>query len=347
MKYPIALLTTVFIFSGFMICAQHPSVLPKAMKTVNEFSDSLRVELPDQRAIILFEIKNVKENTQDIERFSDRIKKIQNYITTSIADVSIPHHVLIKENERLEQEITITRTEQQKTQLKVKNNEIQELLPPGWEIVWLTPQSIIHLYIHNVNEIASVSQVDFVAMALKLKAEAQQSFVSRKRMIAHSIIKNNETIFSDVKFQMPSDFLGLHLGAGLGYLQNKFYPELNLSVAIYRGNHFNQLRQKIGVDLQSLFFTSASNDGKLSSDINTFLSLSYGRNFSKANQRQRWTSLGAGFLVKQSGDIFQGNTAKFYFQTDIGSSKLNLVPELYLTDNFKKTLLGIKLNYVF
>jgi hypothetical protein len=337
MKYLTALLTTVFIFSGFMICAQHPSVLPKAMKTVNEFPDSLRVELPDQRAIISFEIKNVKENTQDIESFSDRIEKIQNYIT----------HVLIKENERLEQEITITQTEQQKTQLKIKNNEIQELLPPGWEIVWLTPQSIIHLYIHNINEIASVSEIDFAGMASKLKAEAQQSFVGRKRMIAQSIIKNNETVFRDVKFQMPSDFLGLHFGTGFGYLQNKFYPELNLSVAIYRGNHFNQIRQKIGVDLQSLFFTSTNSDGKLSSDINTFLSLSYGRNFSRANQRQRWTTLGAGFLVKQNGDMFQGNTAKFYFQTDIGSSKLNLVPELYLTDNFKKALLGIKLNYVF
>jgi hypothetical protein len=346
MKYLIALLTIVLIFSGFMICAQHPSVLPKAMKTVNEFPDSLRVELPDQRAIILFEIKNVKENTQDIERFSDRIKKIQNYITTSIADVSITHHVLIKENERLEQEITITQTEQQKTQLKIKNNEIQELLPPGWEIVWLTPQSIIHLYIHNINEIVSVSQVDFIDIASKLKAEAQQSFVGRKRMIAHSIIKNNETIFRDVKFQMPSDFLGIHLGVGFGNLQNKFYPELNISVAVYRGNHFNQIRQKFGIDLQSQFFTTTNNDGRLSND-NTFLSLSYGRNFSKANQRQRWTTLGAGLLVKQNGDIYQGNTAKFYFQTDIGNSKLNLVPELYLTDNFKKALLGIKLNYVF
>jgi hypothetical protein len=347
MKYLITLLTTVFIFSGFMICAQHSSVLSKAMKTVNEFPDSIRVELPDQHAIILFEIKNIKENTQDIKGFSDRLDKIQHYIATSITDASIPHHVLITENEQLEQDITITQTEQLKTQLKVKNNGIHELLPPGWEIVWNTTQSIIHLYIHNINEITSVSQVDFAGMASKLKAEAQQSFVGRKRMVAHSIIKNNETLFNDVKFQMPSDFLGIHFGTGFGYLQNRFYPELNISIAVYRGNHFNQIRQKIGVDLQNLFFTSTNSDGKLSSDINTFLSLSYGRNFSKANQRQRWTTLGAGFLVKQNGDMFQGNTAKFYFQTDIGSSKLNLVPELYLTDNFKKAILGIKLNYVF
>ena len=347
MKYLISLLTTVLTFSGFMLCAQHPSVLPKSMKTVNEFPDSLRVELPDQRAIILFEIKNVKENTLDIESFSDRVKKIQTYLTTSIADFSIPHQVVITENEQPKQSITITEAAQQTTRLRINDNEIQELLPPGWEIVWNSPASIIHLYIHDLKQLESVSQVDFVTMASKLKTEAQQSFVGRKRMVAHSIIKNNETIFSDVKFQMPSDFLGIHFGVGFGNLQNRFYPELNVSVAVYRGNHFNQLRQKIRVDMQSQFFTSTNNDGKLSNDINTFLSLSYGRNFSKANQRQRWTTLGAGLLIKQTGDIYQGNTAKFYFQTDIGSSKLNLVPEFYLTDNYKKGLLGIKLNYVF
>ncbi len=347
MKYSISLLTIVLTFAGFMLCAQHPSVLPKSMKTVNEFPDSVRVELPDQRAVILFEIKNAKENTLDIASFSDRIKNIHTYITNSIADVSIPHYVLITENKSLEQAITITQTQQQKTQLRIKDNEIQELLPPGWEIVWNSPASIIHLYIHHLKQLESVSQVDFVTMASKLKTEAQQSFVGRKRMVAHSIIKNNETIFSDVKFQMPSDFLGVHFSVGFGNLQNRFYPELNVSVAVYRGNHCNQLKQKIGVDLQSQFFTSTNNDGKLSTDRNTFLSLSYGRNFSKANQRQRWTTLGAGLLIKQTGDIYQGNTAKFYFQTDIGSSKLNLVPEFYLTDNFKKGLFGIKLNYVF
>jgi hypothetical protein len=346
MKYLLSLLTTVLILSGHMIYAQHPSVLPKAMKTVNEFPDSLRVELPDQKAIILFELKNIKENPQDVENFSDRVKKIQNYLTTSIADFSIPHQVVITENEQLKQSITITQPAQQTTRLRIEDNEIQELLPPGWEIVWNSPASIIHLYIHDLNQLEYVSRVNFVTMASKLKTEAEQSFVGRKRMVAHTIIKNNETVFRDVKFQMPSDFLGIHFGIGFGNLQNKFYPELNVSVVVYRGNHFNQMRQKFGIDLQSQFFTTTNNDGRLSND-NTFLSLSYGRNFSKANQRQRWTTLGAGLLIKQNGDIYQGNTAKFYFQTDIGNSKLNLVPELYLTDNFKKGLIGIKLNYIF
>jgi hypothetical protein len=347
MKYLFLLLTTAFVFLGLAISAQHPSVLPKSMIAVNEFPDSVRVELPDQQAIILFELKNVKQKATDIERFSERVKAIQAYITSSLSDVSNPHHVLITENENLELEITITQNEHQKTQLRIKDQEIQELLPPGWEMIWKTKESIIHLYLHDINELDAVSRVDYANMASNLKSEAQQSFVGRKRMIAHTIIKNNETAFRDVKFQMPSDFLGIHFGTGFGFLQNKFYPELNISVTMYRGNHFNQLRQKIGIDLQSMIFTSTGSDHKLSTHPNTFLSLSYGRNFSGANQRQRWTTFGAGLLIKSQGDIFQGNTAKFYFQTDIGSSKLNLVPELYLTDNFKKSLIGIKLKYLF
>lgn len=341
------LIVLSFTFFTFSLQAQHPSVVDKAMTMVNNFPDSIRIELPDQKAIILFELKNIKYNTEAMVEFSDNIKKIREYIINSVTDVSIPHQVTIVEKENEEQDITIIRLDAQKITLKVKDNEIQELLPAGWELTWISNKSKTHLYIHSFNDLEAIAKLDIKALTNKLKPEARQPFVGRKRMIARSIIKNNETVFQDIKFQMPEDFLGIHAGVGFGFLQNRFYPELNVSLAVYRGNHFNTLRQKIGLDMQTLFLSTTLDDGTITTDKNTFLSLTYGWNFAQANNRQRWSTFGAGLLVNRSGDYFTGKTAKFFFKTDIGSSKLNMVPELYLTNDFKKTLFGIKLNYVF
>jgi hypothetical protein len=52
-------------------------------------------------------------------------------------------------------------------------------------------------------------------------------------------------------------------------------------------------------------------------------------------------------MVHNKSDIFSGKTMKVFLESDIGSDKLNLIPELYLTDDFKKSVFGIKLNYKF
>lgn len=341
------LIVLSFTFFTFSIQAQHPSVLPKAMKGVNDFPDSIRIELPDQKAIILFELKNIKYNTDAMVEFNDKMQKIREYVISSVADVSTPHQVMIVEKANEELDIVIIRLDEQKTTLKVKGNEIQELLPSGWELTWLSSHGKTHLYIHSFNDMEAIAKLDIKALTDKLKQEVQQPFVGRKRMIARSIVKRNETIFQDIKFQMPEDFLGIHAGVGFGFLQNKFYPELNVSLAVYRGNHFNTMHKKIGLDLQVIFFSTKNGDGTITTNKNTFLSFAYGWNFALANQRQRWATLGAGLLVNNRGDYFTGKTAKFFFKTDIGSSKLNIVPELYLTNDFKKTLFGVKLNYIF
>ena len=94
-----------------------------------------------------------------------------------------------------------------------------------------------------------------------------------------------------------------------------------------------------------MFFTKIKSES-FALDNNSFLSVGYSKNFSDT-KTGRWTTIGAGLLVSKSGNYFKGNTAKFFISTDIGNSKLNLVPEFYLTDNFSKFAFGLKLNYSF
>jgi hypothetical protein len=75
------------------------------------------------------------------------------------------------------------------------------------------------------------------------------------------------------------------------------------------------------------------------------LSVSYSRNFAK--ERPRWTGIGVGYLIQSKGDLYTGKTMKFFFESDIGSPKINLVPEFYLTNDFKTFAFGVKLKYEF
>jgi hypothetical protein len=53
--------------------------------------------------------------------------------------------------------------------------------------------------------------------------------------------------------------------------------------------------------------------------------------------------------VQEAGDFnfFTGKTMKFFLITDMGSNKFTVMPEFYLTNDFKKTALGLKINYRF
>lgn len=52
-------------------------------------------------------------------------------------------------------------------------------------------------------------------------------------------------------------------------------------------------------------------------------------------------------MIHNRSDMFTEKTLKIFLESDIGSEKLNIVPELFLTDDLKKSVFGIKLNYKF
>jgi hypothetical protein len=116
-------------------------------------------------------------------------------------------------------------------------------------------------------------------------------------------------------------------------------------VSFYLANRYKENHQRISAHYDLKLFTGQSSEGDYFSQPASFLSVSYALNFRK--DRPRWTGLGVGFLVHNRADIFKVNTMKLFLETDIGSPKLNIIPELYLTDDFKEAIFGIKLNYKF
>lgn len=322
--------------------AQDNNVLPKPIQGIQLFPDSIRVEFQDQNAIILFQFKRIKEDLAKIKAFPKQLNIIDSLIKESLPDLSVPKKINIVEHLDNIWEIQIENNPVV-SQLRVKDGVLEELLPPGWEVSIQTTNSKIHIYIHHWEEIASLLKENFTEIANTIQLKMDKEFIGRKRIISRNIITDKTLAFNETKFQMPIDMLTLNASFAFGYFRNSFYPEITFNAMVIRNDHFNRPASQFGLIYENKFFTTSAENG-FKAETNSFLSLGYSMNAYRLND-PFWIGIGGGLLVRNRGDYFTGNTAKFFITT--GSKKFRLIPELYLTNDFKTFSLGGKLSYTF
>ena len=95
-----------------------------------------------------------------------------------------------------------------------------------------------------------------------------------------------------------------------------------------------------------MFLTEKAVEG-YNVNTNAFLSGTFEKNFNRKSSQANWSGLGFGFLVNRSGDYFKGNTAKFFITHNFAGSRISVVPEFYLTDDFRKFLFGVTMRFSF
>ena len=317
-----------------------------------QYPDSIRVELPDQGAITIFEFRLYEKDKDIMHIFPARLADIVNHIKKSIPESQLRDNHIVNvspdqtDDEKKRSHIIITKKEEDVTRLRVEEATILELLPPGWEITIRNERTLVHVYAPEFAELEAISKMNFEPVLTHLATE--ETFVNPARMgVFARVVMQNEKISSAGKpgHRLPADMLGLHPGAGAGLAGDRFYPEFNFITAVYLANRFSKNRQRIAAGYELKLFSGRTEENVFSVKPSSFVTLSYGINFS--GERPRWTALGFGYMVHNKSDIFSGNTMKIFLESDIGSAKLNIVPELYLTDDFKKSVFGIKLNYKF
>lgn len=339
---PILILTLAFLASFVIVQAQ-----PKA------FPDSIRVEIPDAGAIVVFELKGYTEDKQILREFPAQLEQIVNDIRKALPETewSTPHHADIriepKDDGQATTKMSVTKTIKLVTVVKNDNSQITELIPPGWELTLHYERGQLYVYAPDLEALESLGKTSFEPVIAKLNVEP--AFAKSKRMgvITRLVLKDGmATTAGTAGHRLPADMLGLHAGAGVGMVGDKFYPEFNFITALYFANRYKREHIRVAVGYELKLLSGRTEEGAFRSRPATFLTFSYGMNFAK--ERPRWTALGVGYMVHdRSNDLFTGKTMKLFLETDIGSSKLNLIPELYLTDDFKKSIFGLKLNYKF
>lgn len=333
-------LTIVLLLPGFVFAQ------------ARQYPDSIRIELPEHGAIVIFELRVYAKDKDIIGTFPARLAEITTNIKKSISESQWrdAHTVIVApdktDRDKKRSHITITRKKEDVTRLRIEENTVLELLPPGWEITIRMERAVVHAYAPDLAGLEAISKKNFDSLITHLAAADE--FVSPHRMgvFVRIVMRDDEIITAGTSGRrLPADMLGLHAGAGVGIAGDRFYPELNFITALYLANRFHNNRQRIAGGYELKLFSGHTEENVFRPRPASFVTLSYGINFS--GERPRWTALGLGYMVHNRSDIFNGKTLKVFLESDIGSEKLNIVPELFLTDDFKKSIFGIKLNYKF
>lgn len=312
--------------------------------------DSIRLEYPDYHSLLTFELRQYDQNKSIIRNFPSQLADIVKRVKSSItqADQTKPHRVEVfyLEEKGIDQyTMQIRAIGNPDTKVTVSEKAIVELLPPGWEVHVKMKHAEIHLYAPDLEQLEQLSGLDMETVIAGLDRDPEIVRQQRFGIICRVIIAGGQVKSAKTSHRLPNDMLGLHAGGGVGLVRERFYPEFNFTLSLYLANRYKKSHQRISAHYELKLFTGRSSEGDYLSQPASFLSVSYALNF--GTDHPRWTGLGAGFLVHNRSDLFTGNTLKLFIESDLGSPKLNLIPELYLTDDYKQAVFGIKLNYKF
>lgn len=356
MKYFI--LTTTLLLSYIGSFAQvlqyHPANKEQGIQTVhwqrtiNYFPDSVRLELADQGILIVLESKRFDNTLKVVSTLSKVLSNLYRKITESTDIIQdTPLKVTVSYDNNSYKKINIEKNTHPATQLLTKEDQTIQLLPPGIEIFIVDPLHKIYIYTENLDNLQKLRDDNFMLVHKRL-TEVQSSITGRKSVKARLVIKDNAIQFDDIKYYHPNDFVSLAASAGVGVLRSKIYPELTGALGFSFSDRFNRPNHRVELLYSSQYWGLRNAEGKYTNTISSFLSIAYSKNYSRDNTPY-WFGLGAGVLVNESGDFdfYKGKTMKFFLITDLGNSKLSLLPEFYLTHDLKKLQFGLKLHYRF
>jgi hypothetical protein len=367
-----------YLITGLLILVAGLFTSLKAQSQIRNFPDSIRIEFPDHRAIVTFEMKYFMRDQDVIKKFPETFKtllvQIRKGLPEPVADLP-PQRVAVRFYQTRDRlilnspgghtyqpaeekcDITIEEIKPAKTTLTVKANTVTELLPPGWEVFIAAKEYKITLYGENFQSLESLTAERFDDAVKTITDDPSMKKLGRSNIISRIIVKDHAVANNTLGFIFPGDYIGFHPGAGVGVLYGQVYPEVSLKTALYFSDRFGTMRKRLELTYD-MRFNAYFYGAQIFTSTSSFLSLSYARNFRKGNERARWTAVGVSYLLNPPSELLVnisdpkdhyglGGTVKLFVETDIGNSKLNLVPELYLTDNYSKFQFGMKLAYRF
>ncbi len=354
-------------YTAFIILAFTCTLQVAFAQRINYYPDSIRIELPDQKTVVVFELRQYKNNTSFIKDFPSFLKEILGHVEKSSPanfQETGPYRIDVRLVAQGEKEmlsmgsehsfkpvgektlINIRPIETPVTQVTVKDKQIVELLPPGWELSIESKEAKVSLYSESYQSLVTVTTVDFTSLSDKLVKEVNVTSLGKSTIRSRMVFHDNKIEQSSVTRKYPGDNISLGVTAGVGLFRDKLYPQLSLNLALTFRDHFGKQNIRTGLVYDNLIFAEKIAEG-YQTNVNSFLSLSFEKNFNTKSKGAQWSGIGAGFLVRKNGDYFTGNTAKIFIIHEMENRRVSILPEFYLTDDFKKFAFGMTLKYTF
>lgn len=335
----------------------------RAQPVFKQYPDSIRVEMPDANGLVVFEMRNYNESSDYIRNFAKTLREALDHVRTGMAEKladSPPLHIDVRVMPEGTREVGISTRPYGEKQLVsirpvsppkttmtiLKDRGVVELLPPGWEVAFESREYRVSVYASSLAALEGIPTQDFGIVADAVSGDEGMKTLGRKNIESQIVLRNGKVDQRAVNYVFPGDNIGLGLTAGVGLVQNIIYPELSLKLSLTFKDRFRRPNYRVSFVPSLLFFSESVAQG-FTYHTNTFISVIYERNFNRKSAQPNWSGIGIGFLSRSRGDYFQGNTAKLFITHSIPNSRFSMVPEFYLTDDFKKFTFGMTLKYTF
>lgn len=327
------------------------------------YPDSIRVEMPDQNGLVVFEFREFRVSESFLRNFSTTLTEVLGYVKQSLSgdlNASKPQRIEVQAGPEGTREVglgvkpygekkqvTIRPIEPGETTMTIlKDKGIVELLPPGWEVLLVAKEYRVKVYATDFSSLESIAAQDFGTVADVLTKDAGMATLGRKSIEAQLILRKNAVDQQAIQYIFPGDNIGLTLQGGVGLVQSVIYPELSLKLFLSFRDRMRRPNFRTSLIGTHMFFAEQTPEG-FQTHVNSFISGTFESNFDRKSGKASWSGLGIGFLINRNGNYFQGNTGKFFITHTIPGSRFSMVPEFYLTDNFKKFTFGMTLKYSF
>lgn len=227
-----------------------------------------------------------------------------------------------------------------------------ETLPPA-PVELIIPQGTstrMHCFLNSIFDVEMLADQDVQALVADVLAKQEKSVPNLKRVAITTMWnvedgqpKDNATQF--YRNTEIGDQIELSGTIGASLIRNTLVPSIDLMVGVSIANK-TRIRHKANIDLSMNYIFNEKPEGGFNTDINTFIGASYFINTSRYRENPNWYGMGVAYLAWQNGDFFEKDTWRVSMGAKFGD-RYSILPELYIGDNFKKVMPGLKLKIWF
>jgi len=235
-------------------------------------------------------------------------------------------------------------TEEDKTYVVLDDGE--SLLPMSVELI--LPQgkaTQLHIFMYDLDFLDKL--VDYDLTVIINEATAKQIIetpeIRRVAMTTALKVENGlpaKNFSTHYRNSFISDQIELSGTVGASLIRNTLVPSFDIIFGITLANK-TRIKHVINADLSMNYIFNEKPEGGFSTDINTFIGGSYFTNTSRNPDKSKWYGIGVAYLAWQNGEFFDKDTWRISLGAKFGD-RYSVMPEIYISDGFKKVMPGLK-----
>lgn len=330
------------IIVGILLCG---TFLSQAQEVVNPYPDTLSMKTDSQTEVIF-----------SFYRMSDKKAYLTDDLWRSILSVmesaveSSDHQdgiiVTYKTTERNGEEIAqvmVDPLSSKADRYLIGKEGMVEILSNRIDFVIYQKKVSISFSLNDLSDLAEIKELSvesvWAQIENKLENEGKRNLYTGTGAFKYG----NANILKTNGAPAKMDGLELSAGIGIGFYRDRFVPDIGFKLAVNFPDRLGNNDLQFGFLYTQQYFFSQNAEQEFDVDINGFLSGFFSKEFSENYK----IGVGAGALIQQNGDFYQGNTYKFSLYTERRDSKINFTPELIFTDDFKQVIPALKFGLSF